>query len=111
MTSFFVIMRQNWENILVGVKMSKPLLIYLIFMNLFTFYAMFSDKRRAKRDDWRIPEHTLFLLAFFGGAAGGLLGMYLLHHKTRHLSFKILMPCFLILNIMAVHWLMTGALL
>lgn len=91
--------------------MSKPLLIYLVFMNLFAFFAMYSDKRRAERGDWRIPEHTLFLLAFLGGAAGGLLGMYVLRHKTRHLSFKILMPCFFLLNIIVVFWLITGDLL
>ena len=93
------------------VKMSKPLLIYLIFMNLFAFYAMFTDKRRAKRGEWRIPEHTLFFFAFLGGAMGGLLGMYVMRHKTRHLSFKILMPCFLVFNIIVVYWLITGDLL
>ena len=91
--------------------MSKPLLIYLAFMNLFTFYAMFADKRRAKRGEWRIPEHTLFFLAFLGGALGGLFAMQLLRHKTKHLSFKILMPCFLVFNIIAVYWLITGELL
>lgn len=91
--------------------MGKTLIVYLALINLLTFYAMFADKRRAIKHDWRIPEHTLFLFAFLGGAAGGLSGMYLFHHKTRHLSFQILMPCFLLFNIFGVYWLITGELL
>lgn len=91
--------------------MSKPLIVYLVFLNLLSFYAMFADKRRAKRHEWRIPEHTLFLLAIFGGAGGGLAGMYVFRHKTKHLSFQILMPVLLILNIFFVYWLSTGELL
>ena len=34
-----------------------------------------------------IPEKVLLLLSFFGGAAGGLLGMLLFRHKTRHWYF------------------------
>ncbi len=37
--------------------------IYLIIMNLITFFAMYLDKRKAKKGKWRIQESTLFILA------------------------------------------------
>lgn len=49
------------------------------------FYG--ADKIKAKRGAWRIPEKVLLGLSFFGGAAGGLLGMLAFRHKTRHWYF------------------------
>ena len=59
------------------------------------------DKRRAKRDAWRIRERTLFLLALFGGSLGAMAGMWIFHHKTRHWYFVIGMPAILILQLAA----------
>lgn len=64
-------------------------LIYLAVINVAAFAAMGIDKARAKADAWRIPEATLFLLAVLGGSVGGILGMRLFRHKTRHKTFAI----------------------
>ena len=87
------------------------IICYLAAVNLVAFFLMYSDKRRAVRRQWRIPEKTFFALSFFGGAAGALAGMFLFRHKTRHLSFRIILPLCLILNIAAVCWLFTGELI
>ena len=91
--------------------MREFIICYLAAVNLVAFFLMYSDKRRAVRRQWRIPEKTFFTLSFFGGAAGALTGMFLFRHKTRHLSFRILLPLCLILNIAAVCWLFTGELI
>ena len=65
---------------------------YLIFMNLLELGLMIADKVRAVRNKWRIPEKVLLILGILGGAFGGWLGMYLMHHKTRHWYFVLLMP-------------------
>ena len=70
----------------------KLIPVYLLGMNILSFALMFSDKRRAARGRWRIRERTLFLAAAFGGSLGCILGMWLLHHKTRHRSFVLGMP-------------------
>ena len=62
---------------------------WLCLMSLCSFVSMGADKRRAKRGARRTPEKRLFLLAALGGAAGGLAGMYLFHHKTRHWYFVV----------------------
>lgn len=60
---------------------------WLLLMSLVLFAVMGADKRRARRELWRVPEKTLFLLALLGGACGGFLGMRLFHHKTKHRAF------------------------
>ena len=72
--------------------------LYLLAINIATFSAFGADKRRARRESWRIPEKTLFLLSLLGGSAGALLGMRIFHHKTRKWYFRFGIPLLLILQ-------------
>ena len=74
---------------------TKIILIYILVINIITFVAYGMDKRRAKKNQWRIPERTLLLLAVFGGSIGALLGIFGLRHKSRHWKFKIGVPLIL----------------
>ena len=65
---------------------------YIAVMTLIGFALMGIDKRRAVKKAWRVPERTLFLIAFLGGGIGSLFGMYLFRHKTKHRSFVLLLP-------------------
>lgn len=75
------------------------LILYALCINIFALYLMWSDKRRAKRLSYRIPEATLFAVALIGGSVGSLAGMYLFRHKTKHRRFTIGMPVILLLQI------------
>lgn len=79
--------------------------IYLLLVNLWAFVLMGVDKRRAKKDAWRIKEKTLFLPVLLGGGVGGILGMKVFHHKTKHWYFRFGFPAILILEIAGVLWL------
>ena len=81
---------------------TKLLSAYLLVMNLAAFGLMWSDKRRARRGEWRIPERTLLLTAALGGSLGGVLGMDLLRHKTRHWYFRFGLPLLLLLHLAAL---------
>ena len=85
---------------------AKVIIGYLTVMNLFAFLSMWSDKRRARRGKWRIPERTLFLLSFLGGSVGALAGMYAFRHKTTHGKFVVGMPAILL-----IHLLLAGVLI
>jgi uncharacterized membrane protein YsdA (DUF1294 family) len=61
--------------------------LWIGFFSLWLFALMGRDKRLAQIGARRVPEKRLFLLALLGGAIGGLAGMYVFHHKTKHLSF------------------------
>ena len=67
----------------------------LVLVNLVTFAAFGIDKWKAVRNRPRIRIATLLGLSFFGGAAGGLAGMYLFHHKTRRDYFAVGLPLML----------------
>ena len=82
----------------------QVLFYYLIAVNVLAFVLMGIDKRRAKQNAWRIPEKTLFLPAILGGALGGVAGMRLFHHKTRHWYFKYGFPLLLILQLAEAGW-------
>lgn len=69
--------------------------IAIAVMNLSAFLLMAEDKRRAKKGAWRIPEKTLFLVTGLFGGLGGTLGMFLMHHKTKHWYFRIGFPLML----------------
>lgn len=61
--------------------------VALAVLSVLAFALYGADKSRAKRGAWRIRERTLLLVSFFGGAAGGVLGMLAFRHKTRHWYF------------------------
>ena len=79
--------------------------LYLLLVNLAAFLVMGLDKRRAKRDKWRISEKALFLPAVLGGALGGVLGMRTFRHKTRHWYFRFGFPLLLVLHLALGVWL------
>lgn len=79
--------------------------LYLLAVNLTAFFLMGIDKRKARRDAWRVPEKTLFLPAVLGGALGGILGMRVFRHKTKHWYFKFGFPTLLILQLALGGWL------
>lgn len=79
--------------------------LYLLAVNLAAFILMGVDKRKAKKEVWRIKEKTLFLFPVLGGALGGLLGMRVFHHKTRHWYFRWGFPLLLILQLALGGWL------
>lgn len=66
--------------------------LYAAAASLLTCLLFAVDKRRAIRGAWRIPEARLWLAAALGGATGGVVGMQLFRHKTRHAAFRWGMP-------------------
>ena len=75
------------------------LITYIIGINILLFLAMGIDKYNSIHNLWRIPEKSIFLLAFLGGSIGGILGMILFHHKTKKWYFKLLFTIVLLINI------------
>ncbi len=76
------------------------LMVYLLLINAAGFLIMRSDKRRAVKKSWRIPERTLMAISVLGGSAGVFLAMAVLRHKTKHSKFSIGVP--LILTVQAL---------
>ena len=59
----------------------------LLVVNVGSVFAIWWDKRRAKKDQWRIKESTLLVWALVGGCPGGIWAMRRFRHKTSKRSF------------------------
>lgn len=81
---------------------TKNTIIYFIAINLIGFLAMYIDKKKAKKGNWRIPEKTLFIITALGGGIGTIAGMYTFRHKTKKIAFVIGFPVITILEIIAI---------
>lgn len=77
---------------------------YVVIISFITMVLMAYDKGQARKRRRRIPERTLFLLSALGGALGGIAGMRIWRHKTKHASFVIGLPVLLVLQVAAVSW-------
>ena len=89
----------NFNLLAEAIFTTKNILIYLVIINLLTFFIMWWDKHEAKLGDWRVSESFLFLLVLLGGGIGGIAGMYTFRHKTKKWYFKYGFPTILIIEI------------
>ena len=74
-------------------------LIYLVTINVVTFFIYGFDKWKAKKSKMRIREIALLGLAVLGGSIGAWLGMKAWHHKTLHKKFKYGVPAIIIIQL------------
>lgn len=67
------------------------LLSILLLINVVTFCVFGIDKMMAVSQSWRISEKMLWFLSLIGGSAGALLAMHTFRHKTKKVSFQLMM--------------------
>ena len=79
----------------------------LAVLNLTGFMLVGSDKHKARKGLWRIPEKAFFLTAIIGGSIGVYAGMLLFRHKTKHWYFMTGIPVILIMQIV-LAFVLTG---
>lgn len=86
----------------------KYVLIYLGIINVVTFIAFAIDKLNAIGHRSRIRIVTLLGLAFMGGSLGGLLAMYLLHHKTNKDYFTVGIPLIILMQVVVIFYVLNA---
>ena len=84
----------------------KIVIIYLLIVNATGFILMLTDKMKAKKNLWRIPEFWLFAVAALGGSIGSLLGMSIFRHKTQKFHFILGMPLIFAVQILIILFIM-----
>ena len=87
------------------MTIEQLILIYLIAINVVTFFMYGIDKWKAKRSKWRISEATLLGMAVIGGSIGAWLGMRVWHHKTMHKKFQFGIPLIIVAQVAMIIWL------
>ena len=78
--------------------MIKALIAYFILINLIGAVINIIDKRRARNNQWRVKESTLWTVALLGGAPLSYAAMKAVRHKTKHTSFMVGMPILALLD-------------
>jgi len=76
----------------------------LITTNAVTFVMVLLDKIAASSQMRRIPEKALFTATFFGGSIGMLVGMFLIHHKNRKVSFQFVVGVLVLIQVVLLVW-------
>lgn len=95
------------REFLASLTLTSALAYVLLAVNVVGLGLMFIDKQCARHHLWRIPERTLWLVAYCFGATGCSAGMWIFRHKTRKQPFFWLLPLLAVLQIAAVVWLYT----
>ena len=79
----------------VRLPVVRLLLIYVLAVNVVTFFVYGIDKYKSKHGKWRIPEATLLAWC----------GMKIWHHKTLHRKFRYGVPVIFVLQIVLATYL------
>jgi len=80
--------------------------IYLVLINLLSYYFMKSDKKRSRQSRYRFSEKVFFALALIGGGIGVLVGMYRHRHKTQKLHFVLGIPVILFIQVVILLYIL-----
>ncbi|MDQ6528594.1 DUF1294 domain-containing protein [Flavobacterium sp. LHD-85] len=76
----------------------KILLLYFLLINILVFIFAGYDKSQARKNNRRVSEKTLFLMALTGGSPGLLTAMLLFRHKTSKTSFIVKFVAILVIQ-------------
>lgn len=74
----------------------------LLIINIYAFFMMGMDKKRAKLNKWRTPELKMIFTAILGGSIGIYLGMQIFHHKTKKRKFTIGIPAIFVIELLLI---------
>ncbi len=85
--------------------------IYFLIINIIGFVMMYSDKQKAKKDQYRTREKSFFVVSLLLGAIGTYIGMYKFRHKTRHNLFTIGIPIMIVINLVCIYFILTKGVL
>ena len=86
--------------------MQQIIIVYLVVINVVTFFMYGIDKWKARKAKWRIREAALLGLAVLGGSVGAWLGMRAWHHKTLHKKFRYGVPAIIVIQLLLVGYLL-----
>ena len=88
------------------INLLHIVLIYLVIINVVSFFIYGFDKWKAKKSKMRIRETALLGLAVLGGSIGAWLGMKVWHHKTLHKKFWFGVPAIIIIQLLLIGYLL-----
>lgn len=92
-----------------GGRLPLAVAALYLFNSAIAFGAYAFDKAAAKRGNWRVPESTLHLFGLLGGWPGALLAQQAFRHKSKKRPFQVMFWITVILNCVALIWVLSPA--
>ncbi len=83
-------------------KITLLVLAYVV-MGTFGYLLVKSDKRAARKNEYRVPERSLVTIGLLCGWPGVFIAMSHFHHKVRKTDFKLTLKVAAILNLALVY--------
>lgn len=78
---------------------------FVAVISLISVVITISDKRKAIKGKWRVPEATLLGFSALGGSIAMFLTMLAIRHKTKHLKFMVGIPIIMTLQAVGLFFL------
>jgi len=75
---------------------------YILVINIVAVFLTVSDKKKAQKNRWRVPEATLLLVSALGGSVAMYITMKKIRHKTKHAKFMIGIPVIMICQVLLI---------
>jgi uncharacterized membrane protein YsdA (DUF1294 family) len=83
--------------------------VLYMFFSVIAFFHYARDKSAARAGRRRIPEQRLLVLGLVGGWPGALLAQQTLRHKTAKRSFQLQFWISVVINLLALCWLIVAS--
>jgi uncharacterized membrane protein YsdA (DUF1294 family) len=91
-------------GLMLGKKLTSTVLAIYLAASLLAYLVYAYDKSAARRQQWRIPERNLHLIALLGGWPGALLAQQRLRHKSKKGEFLLVFWATVALNCGLLWW-------
>ena len=84
----------------------ETFVLYLFIINSITFLVWGYDKFSSVKKTRRVSEINLLIVAFLGGALGGVLGIVLFRHKIAKRTFLLKFTGAVVLQLILLRFLL-----
>lgn len=92
------------------IEVVPPIVALYLFFSVIAFFNYARDKSAARSGQRRISEKRLLLMGLFGGWPGALLAQQTLRHKTSKKSFQLQFWISVVINLLALGWVLVAVL-
>lgn len=90
-------------------RLPLPVVVIYGLVSILTFLVYRFDKAAAQHGRWRTKESSLLLLGLVGGWPGAVLAQRVLRHKSRKKSFQWAFWGTVVINFVALAWLLASS--
>lgn len=78
-------------------------ILYIIAINIIAFFYIGFDKLQSQLQKKRVQEKLLWFIVILGGTFGTIAGMHFFRHKTKKISFQLVVASICIIQMLMFY--------